>query len=148
MQPLRVLELGNYVVPAYAGMILAEQGHAVEKWTNGKDPILDCHRGGELWAWINHGKRVVMRHPRELPDALPTQQVLGIVEVVDCREMGPDLRGDPFASGPWCWILADPRPLAEPIDCRGWQGLWNIDLPADCLTRPTRPARPAARRLF
>ena len=26
MIPLRVLELGNFVVPAYAGMILAEQG--------------------------------------------------------------------------------------------------------------------------
>ena len=41
---LRVLELGNYVVPAYCGMVLAEQGHEVVKWTNGRDPILGCHR--------------------------------------------------------------------------------------------------------
>jgi hypothetical protein len=31
---MKTLELGNYVVPSYAGMIHAEQGHAVEKWTN------------------------------------------------------------------------------------------------------------------
>ena len=49
--------------PAYAGMILAEQGHAVVKWTNGKDPILSLNRGDELWAWINHGKRIEDRHP-------------------------------------------------------------------------------------
>lgn len=66
---LRILELGNYVIPAYAGMILAEQGHAVEKWTNGKDPILSLHRGGELWAWINHGKTLADRHPRGIAAA-------------------------------------------------------------------------------
>ena len=33
---MRILELGNYVVAGYAGMILAEQGHAVVKWTNGR----------------------------------------------------------------------------------------------------------------
>jgi hypothetical protein len=63
---MRVLELGNYVAPAYAGMILAEQGHSVTKWTNARDPILGLHRGEELWAWINHGKRVLARDVREL----------------------------------------------------------------------------------
>jgi hypothetical protein len=68
---MRVLELGNYVVPAFAGMILAEQGHAITKWTNGKDPILGLNRGEELWAWINHGKTLAGNHPRELLDADP-----------------------------------------------------------------------------
>ena len=63
---MRILELGNYVVPAYAGMILAEQGHIVVKWTNGKDPILSLNRGCELWSWINHGKTVDDRHPEML----------------------------------------------------------------------------------
>ena len=136
--------------PLWAWLII----HGPKRVENRSWPIL--HRGplaihagknrsleAEDLAWLDaQGIRV------EPPDPMPTQQVLGIVEVVDCRPMGPDLRGDPFASGPWCWILAHPRPLAEPIACRGRQGLWNIDLPADCLTRPTRPARPAARRLF
>jgi hypothetical protein len=66
--PLRILELGSYVVPAFAGMILAEQGHAVRKWINGRDPILGLNHGAELWAWINHGKTLEDRHPRELLD--------------------------------------------------------------------------------
>jgi hypothetical protein len=61
MMPLRVLELGNFVVPAYAGMILAEQGATVQKWTNGSDPILGCRSGPALWDWINHGKTLVNR---------------------------------------------------------------------------------------
>src|SRR6202042_2619209 len=60
---MRILELGNYVVVGYAGMILAEQGHAVVKWTNDRDPILSLNRGDELWRWINHGKRLEGRHP-------------------------------------------------------------------------------------
>lgn len=63
---LRVLELGNYVVPAYAGMILAEQGCAVMKWTNGRDPIVSLNRGDELWRWINHGKTIRDDHPTRL----------------------------------------------------------------------------------
>lgn len=62
---MNVLELGNYIAPAYAGMVLAEQGHAVTKVHNGKDPIPKLHMGDELWAWINHGK--VLR-PFEITD--------------------------------------------------------------------------------
>lgn len=57
---MRVLELGSYVAPAYAGMILAEQGHEVVKWVKpDADPILGLRDGDALWEWINHGKRVV-----------------------------------------------------------------------------------------
>ncbi len=73
---LRILELGNYVVPSYAGMILAEQGHRVEKWTNGRDPILSLHRGDELWAWINRGKTLTDRHPRTLLDDWPGANIV------------------------------------------------------------------------
>jgi hypothetical protein len=59
---MRILELGSYIVPAYAGMLLAEQGHFVEKWIWSSDPILDLRCGAELWAWINHGKQLVRRH--------------------------------------------------------------------------------------
>ena len=72
---LRVLELGNYVVPAYAGMILAEQGAEVQKWTNGKDPILGCRSGADLWAWINHGKTLLDRPVASLPGD-PPQSIL------------------------------------------------------------------------
>jgi hypothetical protein len=31
------------------------------------------------------------------------------------------------AHGLWCWVLADVQRLAEPVSCRGYQGLWNPD---------------------
>ena len=68
---LRVLELGNFVVPAYAGMILAEQGADVQKWTNGKDPILGCRSGADLWSWINHDKTLLNRPVASLPGDPP-----------------------------------------------------------------------------
>jgi hypothetical protein len=63
---IRALELGSYIAPAYAGMALAEQGVEVTKWYRQDDPILDLRDGEQLWEWINHGKRLECRHPREL----------------------------------------------------------------------------------
>lgn len=56
---LKILELGNYIAPAYAGMILAEQNYYVEKWFNKKDPILQLNQGNELWQWINYKKKLI-----------------------------------------------------------------------------------------
>lgn len=58
---MRVLELGSYIAPAYAGMIFAEQGHHVTKWSIG-DPIHTLHRGDELWSWINYKKTIFETH--------------------------------------------------------------------------------------
>ncbi len=65
---MRVLELGNYIAPAYAGMILGEQGHYVQKWVNepNTDPVFDLYRGDELWSWLNADKEIVARHPIEV----------------------------------------------------------------------------------
>lgn len=63
---MRILELGSYIVPAYAGMLLAEQGHTVTKWTNDRDPILGLHRGAELWQWLNDRKSIEQRDLSEL----------------------------------------------------------------------------------
>lgn len=75
---MRVLEIGNYIAVAYAGMVLAEQGHAVTKWVNGRDPTMSLRRGEELWAWINHGKALVRADIR----SLPYDATLGQVDVV------------------------------------------------------------------
>lgn len=61
---LNVLELGSYVAPAYAGMILAEQGHSVTKWTLGNDPVQGLNNGDKLWDWINHGKHLAPIHSK------------------------------------------------------------------------------------
>lgn len=61
---MNILELGSYIIPAYAGYVLAGQGQHVTKWVSPTrpDPIEGMRRGGELWAWINHGKHVERRH--------------------------------------------------------------------------------------
>ena len=38
---------------------------------------------------------------------------------------GPKTADDPFAEGPWCWLLREVRPLATPVECRGRQMLWE-----------------------
>lgn len=70
---MRVLELGSYIIPAYAGMILAEQGADVYKWLGERpDPVQTLDRGGDdLWAWINAGKTLLRRDAREVKSLRP-----------------------------------------------------------------------------
>lgn len=67
---MRVLELGSYVSVAYPGMLLAEQGHRVEKWISPSrpDPIQKLRRGEELWQWINEGKALTPCHAGAVRD--------------------------------------------------------------------------------
>lgn len=71
-QYLQVLELGSYVAPAYAGMILAEQGHNVEKWTT-NDPIHSLNHGTELWEWLTHKKTIKNLHASNIVNLEPGQ---------------------------------------------------------------------------
>jgi activating signal cointegrator 1 len=57
--------------------------------------------------------------------------VIGTVELVDCLpldEYRQRYGDDEYACGPWCWVLRDARPLAEPVPCRGSLGLWTWSL--------------------
>jgi hypothetical protein len=44
--------------------------------------------------------------------------LVGVVQLVDCLPL-PDCPPSPWAVGPWCWLLADPRPLARPVPFAG-----------------------------
>jgi hypothetical protein len=69
---MRILELGSYLVPAYAGMILAEQGHEVDKWTGSRpDPVLGLRDGHRMWEWVNHGKKITRRDAAAIGDEPP-----------------------------------------------------------------------------
>jgi hypothetical protein len=60
---------------------------------------------------------------------VPAQQVfgalLGIIDLVDCVRV-EECRDNPWASGPWCWVVENPRPFAEPIPYRGRQLLFDV----------------------
>jgi hypothetical protein len=76
---------------------------------------------------------------------LPTGAVLGVVELVECRNVAelPDFDpveqalGD-FGPGRWAWLLAQPRRLAAPVPCRGTLGVF--DGPDVSCFLPTPPA--------
>ena len=74
---MKVLELGNFIVPAYAGMLLSRHGHRVEKWTSGTDPILSLDGGDELWTWLNRFKTLVRRHYCDVPSMLAAAEYDG-----------------------------------------------------------------------
>jgi hypothetical protein len=54
--------------------------------------------------------------------------ILGMVRLVDCLELPAYEKRfgkDPFARGPFCWVLENPQPFKEPFPCGGQVGLWN-----------------------
>jgi len=60
-----------------------------------------------------------------IPEGLQYGAVLGEVDVVDCVPVA-EAPASPFAFGPWCWLLENPRPLETPLKWRGGQMLWNF----------------------
>jgi hypothetical protein len=106
-----VLEMGNYISVAYAGMLLAEQGYDVYKVIHPtkKDPILQLRHGKELWDWINHGKKFIIA---ELPNGLPFLTAVKPDIVIE------NVRQATW-QGRWCNIMAE---LCLHFDPR-WVGL-------------------------
>ena len=72
-------------------------------------------------------------------DRLTFGAIIGMCRVTGCvpvAEAGSDL----WAVGPWCILLADVRPLAEPILCRGQLRIFDAAL------TPEQQAQAAAAR--
>jgi hypothetical protein len=47
-----------------------------------------------------------------------------VVEVVDCVPLA-EVEGDPFALGPWCWLLRRPRRL-RPVPFAGQVSFFDV----------------------
>lgn len=62
----------------------------------------------------------------------PLGAMIGLVRVVALRRADerPD---DPWAFGPWCWVIDRVIALEEPIPCKGALSLWEV--PDDVLAR-------------
>jgi len=65
-------------------------------------------------------------------DQLPMGMILGTVLLIGIAngvwetKDGNTYKNDPFAAGPYCWILKNPRKLKNPIPYRGWQGIFEV----------------------
>jgi hypothetical protein len=101
---------------------------------------------GKSHEWLNDGDE-------QLLDDMPFGAIVGLVDLIDCVQVvsrsGPGgkrlnfgravtdkhpwLPKHPHTEGPWCWIVANPVPFAEPVPWRGALGLFDVkvsDLPA------------------
>ena len=56
--------------------------------------------------------------------------LVGVVEVVDCVPV-EEVEGDPFAVGPWCWLLARAHPI-RPVPFKGQVSLFDIPDQGGC----------------
>lgn len=52
----------------------------------------------------------------------PAGMIIGTVRVVGCARSSPS----PWFTGPFGWVLADPRPLVTPLQCGGALRLWDV----------------------
>jgi len=81
---------------------------------------------GKGAQWITRGWLDLRRLGHRPPDDLTFGAIVAVCDLVDCRRYGEsDVFDDPFAVGPWCFILENVRKLAEPIPCRGRQRMWD-----------------------
>ena len=60
----------------------------------------------------------------ERPAELPFGCILGVVSLVDI--ILPSQSDDPFAEGPFCWVLDQPVKLERPLPFRGQLGLFRL----------------------
>lgn len=78
----------------------------------------------------HHNWDVPARSPKPPPqDELPFGAIVGFVDIVDCVE---DHRSKWF-TGPFGYVLANPRPLKNPVPCKGMLGFWEV--PPEILPR-------------
>lgn len=82
----------------------------------------------------------------ELIDCVPSEKVMAVFgayapeDVARGRVFWPltdqELAFGDYSPGRYAWLLADVRPLAEPIPAKGALGLWEWDVPADHVALP------------
>lgn len=106
-------------------------GKCVEnrKWrTNHRGPLIihasksrASYAAQDLAVWRE-------RYGVELPawDELVTGAIVGVVEVIDCVPVGDLSTSSPWAFGPWCWVLENPRAFQEPVPWKGQLSLYQV----------------------
>ena len=81
-------------------------------------------------------KEAEKRLEKYLPDVLPTEQILGKVELIDCikvtpqflgglRKINPDIYAKSVFKEEYAWNVKVLEKIDKPIDTKGKLGLWN-----------------------
>lgn len=97
----------------------------------GKKPMIGCDLD---WAQACACEPRLRNAPRmALGAVIGTARLVACMPIEDYERMhGPD----PYAHGPYCWVLEDVQPLREPVPARGSLGLWEWqENPVPCSSR-------------
>jgi len=93
---------------------------------------------GGIWVAIHAGLRLYPANEAGIREVWPEcpafkdmvrGSILGLRHLKEIRRYDPsqdaELRDDPWATGPWCWMFGRRLIAPEPIPHRGMQGLWR-----------------------
>ena len=83
-------------------------------------------------------KEAEKRLKKYLPDVLPTEQILGKVELIDCikvtpqflgglRKINPDIYAKSVFKEEYAWNVKVLEKFNEPIETKGKLGLWDYN---------------------
>ena len=122
--------------------------------TRHRGPLLihasKSRRTSDAWPSAEWRKRFGIERPPRAE--LPTGALVGVVEVVAClplaewkawhadgdpRATHPEAMTSPWAEGPWCWVLAEPRAFEKPVPWKGQQNLFEVRKVSESPTRET-----------
>lgn len=121
--------------------ILGEKEYETRSWgTAYRGPlIIHAAKSNDGLSIINdHPFRAALhsQHWNHITD-IPRGVALGVVDLVDCIQMTPELIGritmkesffGDWKPGRYAWKLANPRPYITPQPMRGMQGLFEANL--------------------
>ncbi|QDU94723.1 ASCH domain-containing protein [Lignipirellula cremea] len=62
----------------------------------------------------------------DLPEVFTFGQIIGFADLVDVVQYSDDLADNPWAGGPYCWLLENAQLLKEPVPSRGRQSLYRL----------------------
>jgi len=89
-----------------------------------KERLEQCQSTGVYRETARESKTNVRSECRRKAKVLGIDRMVARARIVDCvpipaGDLFLDLRSDPFATGPWCWLLE------TPIACDWALGLWR-----------------------
>jgi hypothetical protein len=101
------------------------------EWVIGQTIALHASKGFDWDAEFPPGRKTLWCPPEDLP----LGAVVALAVITGCH-LSPDFLGTCGATRPQCspwavadahhWLLADVRPLPEPVPCKGALGLWRL----------------------
>ena len=110
----------------WAWAILA--GHKTvenRNWATRYTGPLVIHSGASR-AWMREGLEFLERRGlRPKREELVMGSLLGVVQLTDCSGVAQH-QANPYAFGPICWEMLQPRRFEEPVPYKGQLGIWRV----------------------